>query len=169
MITTTSPQYYTTLELTTRLEAQLVREVCVISRPLIQEALARVDVDVPESLRRLRRALQDIYHGVDTIAGSSRGKSFPEPLYLHVSPEEAHLLGHFLKYTSADAIYSRFDERALARVGSLASVTTLWDALRLRWTGYASVVAPIETVVKSSTTKPVERIVVPTLLVPLAV
>jgi hypothetical protein len=160
MIITTSSRHYKTLEIATRLEAQLLREVCVISRPLIQESLARTDANVPESLRRLRRTLQDIYHGVDSICSSSRGKSFPEPLYLHVSPEEAHLLGHFLKYTSADAIYNRFDARAMERVGSLASVTILLDGLRLRWTGTSTVIGPLEVAVKPMTAL-VQQIAVP--------
>ncbi len=65
MVITTTSNYYKTLVIATRLEAQLMREACLVSRPLILRALA--GLEMPEQARRLQRTLQTIYHGVETF------------------------------------------------------------------------------------------------------
>ena len=133
MIITDAAKYYKTIAIVSRLEAQWMREACVVSRPLVLRAL--VGAAEPEQARRMRRALQDIYHAIDSLTGNRSRTRFPEPLYLHVSPEEMRLLCLFLEHTSAAELHGSLDERAAARVGTLATITPAWDALRSRWTG----------------------------------
>lgn len=130
MIITITAKYYETLEIASRLEAQLIREACVVSRPLILRTL--VGMDVPESVRRLQRSLQSIYHGVESVTGR-RNIGIWDSLYLHVSPDEARLLRVFMDQTSAADLHGRFDERVVGRVGTLAVISPAWEAMRARW------------------------------------